>query len=287
MRTSVKVFAVLFIAVSLFSCNGKQKAAAEKTVRSFFTAVSKEDKAQMNQFYPAFDSIGGYYKSSRIDIKETNVLDNGRIEVKVKNYFTNIKGTNFDQEITLFLEPSAANKEEYKIVDSKGIMDFSEVQEYQFAVKTGCIPAKNELTDLQVTEKMKQSGELLLSYGKKIFDNLKKEVVISGWSWDLQYGYANGRGKVINNSKQTFSSLKYVLSFRDDAGNEIATDDGYLSYEEVAPGQTKEFTTITGNVDGATVAYITVKFDTQEIMDYILAGNYTGNEYAAFMKSGK
>lgn len=267
------LLAVLF---TLFACNSAQKKQAEENVTAFFKALKTDDTTAIIKHYPKFNDLGGHYKSDRIEILSTEINDKGQAEVTVQNHFKNIKGKVFSQKITLICSQNNA-----KIVDSRGIYDFSETDEYQFAVKAGFIPKQNNMSDLEIVAKINASQKLIELLFKEKMEQLRKEVVIENWGWEYGYvkTYADGHGTVINNSNQDFQTLKFTLTFVAQDGSITKVDDGYLGYEELKKGQKRDFTTLTSDIGNATKAYIQIQFDSYELLKQIYAANYAGNEY--------
>ncbi len=265
----------------LTACNSAAKSGAEKVVNDFYAALKTEDTTKIKQFYPEFEKLGGYNKSDKIEILETEENDKGQIEVKIKNSFTNIKGKKFTQEITYICKENPKKTGSYLIADSKGIYDFSETREYQFAVQTGFIPKKNELTDQEKAAKILKSQELLELLFEQKIESLRKEIVIENWGWEYGYveTYANGHGTVVNRSKEDFGTLKFSLTFVGQDGNITQTDEGYLGYDTLYSGQSRDFTTTTSEIGPATKAYIQVQYDSYELLDKIYAQQYKGNEF--------
>ncbi len=105
--------------------------------------------------------------------------------------------------------------------------------------------------------------------------------MIENWGWEYGYvkTYADGHGKVVNNSKDDFETLKFALTFVDDDGTVTQTDDGYLGYDKLDAGKSRDFTTLTSNIGNATKAYIQVQFDTYDLLESIYNNSYSGNEY--------
>lgn len=73
--------------------------------------------------------------------------------------------------------------------------------------------------------------------------------------------------------------------YKDYSGNEITSDDGYISYNEFEQGESKSFTFYTSYVGGASKASIELKYDDKYIMNYLAEKDWSGNEYQEYLKS--
>lgn len=274
----MKYLSILLVPFLLIACNSKEKKAAEQSVQDFYQALRKVDSLKIKTFYPDFEKLGGYYKSNKIEIKEVEASDNDVYIVKIENSFKNGFGSKFKQEISFFCKASPSGK--FQIQDSKGLYGFSESKEYLFATQTGFIKKKNDLTDQEIASKILKSQDLLELFFKEKIESLRKEVVIEDWGWDYGYvkTYADGHGKVVNNSNEDFGTLKYTLTFVADDGSITKTDDGYLGYDTLKAGTSRDFTTLSSGIGNATKAYIQIQFDSYEILEQIYNGKYAGNE---------
>ena len=240
----------------------------------------------MKKLYPNFENIGTYYKSDNILVKETKLLEDNKVSVTVENSFTNGFGKKFNQTITLFLEPDENNNEIYKIYDSKGVAGYEEKDVYIFATKTGIIAKNENLTDQEIANKLKIASNMFVLYGIKIFSELRSNVTVTSWSWESGYGdSASGKGIVKNNSGFNLPNLKYIITYYDRNGNQITTDDGYVTYDKLPAGSSKSFTFYTSYVGNASRAKISLDFDTEMIDKYVASKDYTGNEYKEFLES--
>ncbi len=285
MKIILRNILIALIGLLLFSCNNDKKL-AQKTVVDFFTAIKNENEEEMINIYPDFINIDTYYKSDTISIKDIK-LKNGLIEVIIENNYKNSFGRSFSQNIELYLKyDDSINKENLKIYDSKGIRNYNEDDKYLFAIKTGCINKKTDITDQSISKKLKIADELLMNYSIDLLLKLKKEVKIITWSWESGYGgSASGKGIVKNNSDFDIPSLKFIVKYFDKNENEITTDEGYVDYNMIASGSSKSFTFYTSYIGNASSASISTKFDDDMIMKYILQKSYNGNEYSLFINS--
>ncbi len=278
---------LVLVSCLLFSCTDKNKEAATQTVQSFFNSIKNDKSEKLLELYPNFKNIGSFYKSDSIKVQSVKLLNDDKYEIIVENHFTNGYGKKFNQDISLFLDKNPDSKDiEYFIYDSKGICNFEDKDEYAFAQKTGCI-SKEDITDQQISKKLDAAADMMKKYFLEMYIKLRTEVQITTWEWESGYGdSANGKGIVKNNSDYDIPKPKYKITYKDRNGNEITTDDGYITYDKLHSGSSKAFTFYTSYVgSGAQKASIELDFDTDFIIKCISDAEYTGNEYRDFINS--
>lgn len=278
---------LVLVSCLLISCTNKNKEAAIQTVQSFFSNIKNDKAEEQPNLYPDFKNIGSFYKSDSIKVKDVKSLNDNKYEIIIENHFTNGYGKKFNQDISLFLDKKLDSKDiEYYIYDSKGICDFKDKDEYTFAQKTGCLN-KEDITDQQISKKLDAATEIMKKYFFEMYVKLRKEVQITSWEWESGYGdSASGKGIVKNNSDYDIPKLQYKITYKDRNGNEITTDDGYVTYDKLQSGSSKAFTFYTSYVgSNAQKASIELDFDTDLIIKYISDAEYTGNEYNDFINS--
>lgn len=283
-----KLFFLLIFVCILSSCSNKEKEAAIQTTKSFFNAIRNDKSDLIISLYPNFKDIGEYYKSDSIIIKEAKALNDDKYEVIIENHFTNGFGKKFNQEISIYLNKDIDSKEvKYSIYDSKGMRDFEDDDNYLFAVKTGCINSE-DITDLQIAKKLNVASKMMTKYAIDLYVKLKSEVEITDWEWESGYGgSASGKAIVKNNSEYDIPKLKYQITYKDRNLNEITSDDGYVSYDDILSGSSKAFTFYTSYVGNAQKASISLDFDTKFLIKCTSEAKYTGNEYEEFIKSNE
>jgi hypothetical protein len=285
-RIYLNVFAVLVVVFCFIGCSSKRKELAENTTKSFFSAIKNDNKSELKELYPDFENIGTYYKSDEISVKEIKLLEDNKISVSVENSFTNGYGKKFNQTITLYLKPEENNKDVYKIYDSKGLTGYEEKDEYIFAIKTGVINKNENLTDQEIAEKLEIANKMIVKYGIETLSELKANIKVTSWSWESGYGgSASGKGIVKNNSDFSVPNLKYKITYYDRSDNQITTDNGYVTHDKLSAGDSKSFTFYTSYVGNAYTATISLDFDTEMIIKYVVNQDYTGNEYNEYLKS--
>ncbi len=278
-----KTTTVMLLLMTLVSCDGKRKNLSENIVKEFFTAIKNGNESKMTELYPNFTEIGTYYKSDGIVIKETKTIEDKKVKVIVENSFTNAYGKKFSQTITLYLKPFDEEGKIYKIFDSQGLTGYEDKDEYQFAVKIGCIEKNAELTDQEIAEKLKDASTIMIDLSLNVISELREQVKVTSWSWKSGYGdSASGQGIVKNNSDFSIPSLKYKITYYDRNDNQITTDDGYVTYDKLGAGSSKSFTFYTSYVGSAKGATISLDFDTELIMNYVLNDDYKGTECAEY-----
>lgn len=286
MRKFTQLAFVLVLSTFIVACSGKRKELAENTTKEFFSAIKNDNTSKMDELYPEFENIGTYYKSDEVLIKETELLEEKKISVTVDNSFTNGFGKKFNQTITLYLRPEENNKDVYKIYDSKGLTSYEEKDEYVFATKTGVIDKNTILTDQEIASKLKIADKMIVKYGIETLLELKSNIKVSSWSWESGYGgSASGKGIVKNNSDFDIPKLKYNITYYDRNDNAITTDDGYVTYDKLPAGGSKSFTFYTSYVGNANTARISLDFDTEMILKYVVNKKYTGREYEEYLTS--
>lgn len=276
---------LLLLASALFlSCGNKSKELSENTVRLMFNGISTDESDSILKAYPDFKKIGTYYKSDSISITETSNHGDDKMLVKVKNYFTNGYGKKFNQDIMLFLKPTNEEKSSYIVYDSKGLRSYEEDDVYKFAVKIGCIK-KDDTTDQEIANKLKVANDMLTVYVLRLYSELTSKVTITRWEWESGYGgSASGKGILKNNSDYNIPKPKYKITYKDSNGNEITTDDGYVTYDMLNSGSSKAFTFYTSYVGNASRASISIDFDTELLVKFVSNDDYTGTEYNEFIK---
>lgn len=277
------ILLLLLTIMLLLSCKNESKKLTEKTVRLMFNGVSTDAADSILKAYPDFEKIGSYYKSDSISITEIKNDGNDKVTVNVKNYFTNGYGKKFNQDIILYLKPIDNSNSAYIIYDSKGVRSYEEDDYYKFATKTGCIK-KEDVTDQQIAKKLKAANDMLTENVLKLYAELKSEVKITSWDWESGYGdSASGKGILKNNSIYDIPKPKFEITYKDGGGNEITTDDGYVTYDVLESGSSKAFTFYTSYVGNASRASVSIDFDMDLLIKYVSEKEYTGTEYEEFI----
>ncbi len=274
---------ILFLALILSSCGKDQKLVdSENVTLTFFKSVKEGNEDLMKKTYPNISTFDSYYKSDSIKIKESKFVNDSLISVSATNYFTNGFGKKSTKDIELYLLPDSL-KTYTQLNDSKGMTDHNENELYSFAVKTGCIK-KTDTTDVQINEKYLDAYLLSRSFTVDKLIDFMTDVKVVDWSWKSGYGgSASGKGIVKNNSTFDIPKVKYKVSYKDRSGNEITSDDGYVTYDILRAGSSESFTFYTSYVSSrASRASISLDFDEDMIKKYVLEADYNGDEYETY-----
>jgi len=276
--------ALTFICTIYFSCqSSKIKSEAEEKTKQFFVALKSGDEKLTESFYPGFENFDSYSKSDSARITGTDIKDS-LILVFVHNRFTNPYGKIFERNITMYLKRNS--KGELILFDSKGLTDFSEKDNYNFGIKTGCINKDIDTTDQLVLKALKKTHLVLMDKAVEFYIILKSEVRVVTWNWESGYGgSASGKGIVKNNSELDIPDLRYKIIYKDNAGNEITSDKGSVAYDKIEAGGSRSFIFYTSYIGNASRATIDLTFDNEFILKYMAAKNWSGKECDQFFKN--
>lgn len=284
MKRSIIFFLVL---ISFSSCEkSRLKKEAEILTKSFFSALGKEYESELKKLYSDFDNFESYYKSDTFSINKIDVKE-GFVVVDVNNRFTNGFGKRSDREIKLILRKDVNGNLEIK--DSMGLSGIEDSDDFTFAVKVGCLDIKVDTTDQQKINAISYANLFKTEKFLEVYLELLQQVEVTSWDWRSGYGgSASGKGIVKNNSDYSIPSLKYKITYKDRAGSEITSDDGYISYNPIKPGESKSFTFYTSYVGNAERASINLEFEDEHILNYLIKSKeWTGNECSEYKASLK
>jgi hypothetical protein len=266
-----KLLTILSITL-LFSCNShkKEKAAATSIVMEFYKHLKSEDLNKAKLVYPKFGNFGLYYKSDSGQIKDVIIIDDSTAFVKTTNHFTNGFGKKFSRDIDFYLTlQKDSTNSKYLIMDTKGLAGYDGEELIQFAKSTGCITSKDTM-DSDVIRKLLKADTLQMLLCSQIQGTIRKECKVTNWSWETGWGgSASGKGFVFNGSKYSIPTPQYIISYK--VGSTTVTqEEGYLSYDVLYPGQSKDFTFYTSYVGGATRASIELYVEPEKLKKYVL-----------------
>lgn len=276
-----KILLLMFlsvVAVGLVSCGYKNE--AKEVTRYFFSAIKNDKEEKMKELYPEVGNLQNYYKSDTIIVKEVKELEEKKYSVSIENKFTNGFGKSTESKITIYTKPK--NKEKpsdgYIIYDSKGLCDLSDELIYKFAKRKGYVK-EDSITDQQIANSVKEASKELMRLTLKFNAYLLTNVEITDWSWKTSdYSYsASGSGVVKNNTKYNIPNLKYIVTYKRN-GEEIAQDDGRVSYDEVRPYGMKSFSFYTSYVGNANKASIRLDFDSEFMIKTVANGDFDDAE---------
>jgi hypothetical protein len=275
---------ILLAMVMMTGCSdAKLRDEATMASKEFFSAITSEDTDRATRLYAGFGELPSYFKSDSISVREVIVMDTLVIS-RVRNYFTNLAGKKSERDIDLYF---ARKKDKpLVLVDSKGMSDFKENEDYTFAVSTGCIDPRSDTLDQRISERLKVANELLVAKTVDLWKELRLGCVVEKWSWESGYaGSASGKGIVVNNTTYQIPRVKYKITYKDRAGSPITTDDGYVTYDALEPMGSKSFTFYTSYVGSAYTASIELVFDDDLLIEYVQKKKWTGNECTEFLTS--
>ena len=152
------------------ACGGGQQTeklneeAVTKTVEELFDAIKLESESRMALAYPDIIELPSYYKSDKVTINEIVALNDKKAKVSVTNEFTTGLGKLVTRDIILYLQPDSLDVEEYIVYDSEGLCgwDSRENNTYKYALKTGCVNEREDVTDQQRAVKMVAAQDMML-----------------------------------------------------------------------------------------------------------------------------
>jgi len=273
----------LFIGTFLISCqSSKLKKEAELKAKDFFSVLKDGDDKKLVSLYPGFEKFDTYFKSDSARINSSSEK-NGLIAVSVHNRFTNGYGKVTEKDISLFFKKDSTGQ--LKLVDSKGLSGFDEIDDYVFGISTGCINKNTDTTDQQILKAIQKAKIVMLDKAVDVYLELKSQIKVVSWSWESGYGgSASGKGIVRNGSTFSVPSLKYKITYKNSSGEEITNDDGYVDYDAIEAGESKSFTFYTSYVGNATRATIDLTFDEDLIYKYLAKKEWTGKECDEYFK---
>jgi hypothetical protein len=272
---------VIFLFFLILTSCGKNEniLKAEKTAQLFFQSISDEDNDLMKKYYPNISTFDSYYKSDSISFKDSRFMNDSLIYIQLTNYYTNGFGKiNTKKIILYFFRDSINNFSE--ISDSKGLTNHKENELYSFAVETGCIK-QSDTTDVQMNNKYFEAYLISREYRLNKLKDFIQNVKVVDWSWETGYGNsASGKGIIKNYTSYNIPKVKYKVSYKDNQGNTLTTDDGYVTYNTIKAGSSQSFTFYTSYVSSkASRASIQLEFDEDMIKEYVLNSDYKGDEY--------
>jgi hypothetical protein len=274
----------LIIVTFFISCrSSKTKKEAEEKAMDFFTDLKNGDVKKMTTLYRGFGAFESYYKSDSISVNST-IEKNKTLTVSIHSRFTNGYGKMNEKDISLIFRKDSTGQ--LKIVDSKGLSEFDEKDDYVFGVNTGCVNKNVDTTDQQILKSLKKSKSVMLDKAVAVYLELKSQIRIINWSWESGYsGSASGRGIVKNNSTFSVPNLKYKITYKNSKGEEVTNDDGYVDYDVIEAEESKSFTFYTSYVGNATRASIELIFDENLIYKYLATKEWTGKECDEYFKN--
>ena len=273
----------LSFAIVIFSCEGsKLKKEAETKAKDFFAVLKDGDEKRLTLLYSGFEKFDTYYKSDSILINSCSEKNNV-ITVSIHNRFTNGFGKITEKDIYLLFQKDSAGQ--LKIIDSKGLSNFANNNEYIFGINTGCIRKEYDTTDQQILKALKKAKRVMFDQAVNVYIELKSQLQIVNWNWESGYG-GSGSGKGIVKNSSTFSvpKLKYKVTYKTSSGDPVTSDEGYITHDGIDAGESKSFTFYTSYIGNATKASIDLTFDEELIYNYLAKKVWTGKECDEYFK---
>jgi len=282
MKSNLIILVLPFVTVFTSCESSKLKRESEIKAKDFFTVLKAGDEKRLTQLYSGFEKFDTYYKSDSVRINSISEKDNV-ITVSIHNRFTNGFGKITEKNISLMFKKDSTGQ--LKIIDSKGLSDFAEKNEYIFGTSTGCIRKESDTTDQQIIKALEKAKAVMLDKALSIYMELKSQLRIVNWNWESGYG-GSGSGKGIVRNGSTFSvpKLKYKVTYKTSSGDPITSDEGYITYDAIDAGESKSFTFYTSYIGNATKASIDLDFDEDLIYKYLAKKEWTGKECEEYFK---
>lgn len=273
-----KILLLSVVSLVFVSCGYKKE--AKEVTQDFFSAIKNDKEEKMKELYPEVGNLQNYYKSDTIIVNEVTELEEKKYSVSITNKFTNGLGKSTESQITIYTKPKNEEKpsDGYIIYDSKGLCDLSDELIYKFAKRKGYVK-EDSITDQQIANSVKEASKelmrLTLKFNVYLIDNVK----VTDWSWRTSdySNSASGSGVVKNNTKYTIPNLKYIVTYSRN-GNEIAQDDGSVSYDDLRPYGMKSFSFYTSYVGNANKASIRLDFDSEFMIETVANGDFDDAE---------
>ncbi len=282
MKFNLITLVLPFVAVFASCESSKLKKESEIKAREFFAALKSGDEKMLTMLYSGFSKFDTYYKSDSVSVSNSSAKNNV-IAVSVHNRFTNGFGKLTEKDISLIFQKDSSGK--LKIIDSKGLSDFTDKNEYIFGINTGCIRKESDTTDQQILKALEKTKVVMLDKALNVYMELKTQLRIVNWDWESGYG-GSGSGKGIVRNGSTFSvpKLKYKVIYKTSSGDPVTSDEGYITYDAIDAGESKSFTFYTSYIGNATRATIDLDFDEDLIYNYLAKKDWTGKECEEYFK---
>jgi hypothetical protein len=282
MKFNLILLGISFTTVIISCKSSKLKKESEIKAKEFLNVLKAGDEKGLALLYSGFEKFDSYYKSDSARINNSSEKGN-IITVSVHNRYTNGYGKITEKDISLlFMKDSTG---QLKIIDSKGLSDFTDKNEYIFGIKTGCIRKETDTTDQQILKALEKANTVMFDKALNVYMELKNQLKVVSWNWESGFG-GSGSGKGIVRNGSTFSvpKLKYKVTYKTSSGEPITSDEGYITYDAIDAGESKSFTFYTSYIGNATKASIDLNFDENLIYKYLAKKDWTGNECEEYFK---
>lgn len=273
MKLLKTIFLIILVSV-IYSCSNEKQAI--KATEDLFFAIKNKDEARMQELYPYIFSLPNYYYSDSIKIGKVESLGDNNYSVNITNVYTNNFGKTTELNMYIYAKPKDENTPngDYIVYDTKGLCDLSEDYVFQFARNNGYLAGVANITDMEAMYKKTEAKTAFIDKCKKFIEYLKNNVLVSSFNWELMYTSASGSASVKNNTPFSIPKLKYVVTFYDRKGTQIAQDNGYVNYLELPAHGVDNFSIFTSHVSRANNAKVELVFDDEFIMKTVAYGDY-------------
>ena len=284
-RFRLYIFSLMsVVCIGLQSCQSVDKEKVKETVETFFDAYVDEDVNLAVSIYPNIFNLKGKFRKSTsidIDVKDIIVVGDTNIIVKFTHHWVNPFGADNATRMRFYMQKRG---ERYQIVDSKNFCSYEDLQLYDFACKTGAIVLCRDTTDVMLSDQMTLAMPMLELAKTHVRLQIANGLTINkNWRWETSYygDYASGSAVVTNNSQFPVESPKYeVVYYLSDDKTIVGTDNGYVCYDIIMPGQSRSFSWFTSHVGNASRANLKVVFDDEDWIDRLIESlPFDGSEF--------
>jgi hypothetical protein len=268
-KTAIALTCLLILCFLMVKCDSYEEKEATDIVNGFFYAYKNDNMHHILAYYPNIRKIeyGRQIKSDNIKIQKITLNKDKSIDVCIISYWTNLLEETFSKEIIFKIKKTEYG--EYKIYDSKGFFYFDEGKIYKYGIRKGMIMESDD-TDQKMGNKLLKVHKIFSDRKNKLFDIVVNAFKITSYRWEkIDYiNSAHGSAIVQNISELDIPYVKYYLVYKDRRGNEVVSDNGYISYDIFRAKKTKSFTFYTDYVANASKMSIRISFG-DEINDWI------------------
>ena len=216
-----KFFVALMAVLVLISCGGASfnEEVVRETTDRFLNSILNDNPSLSNRVYPDFSKLDSVYNFANYKIDNVKYESGKGIRVDVDLECVAEKNSAAKHiKAKLYLEETE-NGDSYIIKDSESfaIIDRTDNM-YKYGLATGCINELEDITDVQLSEKIDASNEMYKFRLKEIVDELKNDLSIEkkpkfimtlhglGDVYDIYF-------HIDNKSKYDLTGIKYVHTF--------------------------------------------------------------------------
>ena len=243
--SSVTAILIFWISFSVSSCNSTPNPEeSEEKLTAFFSAMTETsddpgtDLEKLSTLYPDIKLLPAHLKSDTMEIIESHV-EGTNVSVKVNSIWTSGAGKKQKNQIEFILGKGPGGQ--LSIVDSYGFCDYKAHEYYEFAYNTGCLDRNNVYSDLEMASALLKAQELFATLYEEFQLELKEKVTLKTWKWKKTLmGDLKITGVVENKTDVTIEGLKYEMTLKNKAGENLRTDEAALFTGSIPSGE-KEF----------------------------------------------